>query len=168
MQWEAEHGPSHLDMEEEEKVWQNTGQNTARFCAIQQHSPSLWAPAEPQALVQGSLCLSLISGGICIPRCSPCPSWWLACSRLGLERSFPILCCALEKSLFHKYFFHGVFLARRVDLGCAGRFPAAGARRPSPAQSQGAAHKGDLSKLINTTRSRLLEIICPQLPALQT
>ena len=27
--------------------------------------------------------------------------------RLGLERSFPIPCCALEKSLFRKYFFRG-------------------------------------------------------------
>lgn len=37
------------------------------------------------------------------------PGAWLSPPRprLGLERSFPIPCCALEKSLFYKYFFHG-------------------------------------------------------------
>lgn len=50
------------------------------------------------------------------PSCSPFPhaahvppSTWPSPlhPRLGLERSFPIPCCALEKSLFPRYFFHG-------------------------------------------------------------
>lgn len=144
-------------------------------------SGSTYLPSElqqsPTYLCRGSFCLSLISGdyfiwlhswfrrAVCVPAAPipPCslptvgPS--LPHPRLGLESSFPIPCCTLEKSLFHKLFFHGI-----CWLGKSGW-----AVQPNslwqecialPLHSRGAAHKGSpcpLSELINTACSGLLK-----------
>lgn len=87
-------------------------------------SGSTYLPSEllqsPTYLCRASFCLSLISGDYfiwlhswfrragCVPaaphaaRVPPTVGPSLPRPRLGLERPFPIPCCALEKSLFHK------------------------------------------------------------------
>lgn len=56
MQWIAEYGPSHLGMEDEKETGKTPGKMLhcpVHEMLIWQRWPSLWAPAEPQILVQG-------------------------------------------------------------------------------------------------------------------